>query len=483
MYPPRFSLQFHLSCLFALFMFNGQAQELLAKEGSFGIDNTHRLIVWHNKNIDSIPLANQSKTSIRFNDTIAFENITSALSYKDPLEVTYRNTPYKIYLTKLPIVNIFVDKEIKDDPKIPANFGYFNGDKYLTSLMGIEFRGNLSLSFPKKSFDLEFWTDSISKNSRDLKFKGLKSDDDWILDGLYNEPIRLRSYMATKLWKKIHQPYYLNSEPKAESGFDVKYVEVFINQKYQGIYVLSESISRKLLQLREVEENKVRGELFKASSYEGAPEFIKAPQYNNVFPHWGGFEMEYPIVNYRSHWDTLAALVNLVVKAEEMDFAQKIEQEISIDNAIDYYLLVNLLRATDNLGKNYYLARYSDGEPYFFVPWDLDGVMGIIQAGKRIATTDDMLGNGLFNRLLEVNPAGFKDKTKQRWNTLRQSEFSDSQLFGKMEKIYDRFSTEKIYEREQMIWPSETTKPEHYDYLRAWLKDRLIFLDKHFEGL
>ena len=142
-----------------------------------------------------------------------------------------------------------------------------------------------------------------------------------------------------------------------------------------------------------------------------------------------------------------------------------------------------MLRATDNLGKNYYLARYSEGDPYFFVPWDLDGVMGIIQAGKHIATTDDLLSNGLFKRLINTNPNGFKDKMKERWNVLRQTEYSNNMLLGKMEKIYGRFSNEKIYEREYLIWPAKTSMPEQYNYLRTWLKDRLIYLDKHFEGM
>ncbi|WP_366841162.1 CotH kinase family protein [Lacinutrix sp.] len=48
----------------------------------------------------------------------------------------------------------------------------------------------------KKSFDLEFWADLVSKEKKDIKFKGMRSDDDWILDAMYNEPLRLRSYYS-----------------------------------------------------------------------------------------------------------------------------------------------------------------------------------------------------------------------------------------------------------------------------------------------
>jgi len=482
MLTPRISLLMLLVLLCSPLHIKAQSHEFIAKEGSFGIDKTNKIIVWH-IGADSSLIGNNQKTSISFDNTVKIAIGASQLSYSVPLHFLYLDDPYTLYITRFPVINMVVEDQLKDNLKIPGRFSYFHKDNYLKSVIGIEYRGNLSLSFPKKSYDLEFWTDSINRETRDVKFKGLLVDDDLILDGLYNEPLRLRSFMATKLWKDIHKPYYLESEPKAESGFDVIYVEVFINQKYEGIYALSESVSRKLLHLKRNEDRKIRGELFKAASYEGAPGFIKAPDYNNVFPHWGGFEMEYPIVDYRSHWENLFKLVDLVVNGDDIEFAKQITKEINIDNAVDYYLFVNLLRATDNLGKNYYLAKYDEGEPYFFVPWDLDGVMGIIQDGKRIATTDDMLNNGLYNRLLKLSRERFRDKLKQRWNTLRKTEFSNDNLFGTIERIYKQMNSEKIYERENIIWPLETDKSDHYEYLKDWLNNRLIFLDQHYEGM
>ena len=258
---------------------------------------------------------------------------------------------------------------------------------------------------------------------------------------------------------------------------------MFQNQKYHGLHALSESVDRKLLKLKKHEDGFIRGELFKASAYEGAPSFTKAPDYDNLFPHWGGFEMKYPIIEYRTHWNDLAKFVKLVVSGSDEEFKTQIGQRVNIDNVIDYYLFVNLLRATDNLGKNYYLARYDKSEPYFFVPWDLDGVMGIIQDGKRIPTTDDILSNGLFDRLLKVNPQQYTNKLKIRWGDLRSAEFSTENLLKRIDKLYNRLSSERIYEREQLVWPNDRSKEDHYEYLINWLKNRLEFLDRHFKSL
>ncbi|MGB5822182.1 MAG: CotH kinase family protein [Saonia sp.] len=469
--------------IYSIFSVNCQAQQVMAKDGSFGIDKTNKIIVWHNKNIDPALPTKAEVGSFIFNEKFDVVHKPILLSYSNALKLAYKEELYTLYITKLPIVHITVEKTVQDDSKILGYFTYFNDDKYIKNVMGIEYRGNLSLTFPKKSYDLELWTDSINKKSNDVKFEGLRSDDDWILDGLYNEPLRMRSNLAAKLWLEIHQPHYLSSEPKAKSGFDVRYVEVFKNGQYIGIHSLSESVDRKQLALKRNDKQIIHGELFKASSYEGAPAFKKAPDHNNLFPHWGGFEMRYPMVDGRFHWENLNQFIDLIVHGEDEEFALKIGRQLDMDNAIDYYLLVNLLRATDNLGKNYYLARYQEKSPYFFVPWDLDGVMGIIQDGKRIPTTNDVLSNGLFDRLLKINPDGFRDRLKLRWTALRKTVFSDSKLFSKIEQTYFKLKSEKIYERELMVWPGERTIEDDYEYLNQWLRDRLIYLDVHFENL
>ncbi len=60
-------------------------------------------------------------------------------------------------------------------------------------------------------------------------------------------------------------------------------------------------------------------------------------------------------------------------------------------------------------------------------------------------------GNGLFNRLLELNPNGYKEKVKARWMALRETYFSNETLMSKIDEIYTKFTEEKVYEREQLV--------------------------------
>ena len=443
---------------------------------SYGVDHKHKIIVWNYQ-------LNKENDVTENEVQVAFKNIgvftIPALSYSSPIQ----QNDYTLYLTAFPIINIKANDSIVDEPKKAAKLTYYDHKNTIQSTIGIELRGNISQTFPKKTYDIEFWEDEKGLNNKDVKFKDLRSDDDWILDGIYNEPLRLRSYIASKLWLSIHKPFYTDQKQKAKSGIDLFYVEVFINDAYKGLFTFSEQVDENLLKLKDPENETINGVLYKASGYEGATMFEKLPDFENIFPHWGGYEMEFPVIEYKYHWDDLYAFTDFVLNASTKDFKNKIDQKINLENTIDYYLLMNLLRATDNLGKNYYIAQYDKNTPYFLVPWDLDGVLGTIIDGRHIPTTDDILSNGLFDRLIKDNPKNYRDRLKTRWQNLRKKEFDGSNILAKIDKWYERFDKQKIYEREEILWKPEISREEQLKYLKQWLEKRLIFLDNHFKNL
>lgn len=457
-------------------------KEIIPKKESYGIDKEHKIIVWNFKISDSLKSIN-TPLKIIFDQRSNFIISSGSLSYTTSYDLNYSNKTFRLYITNLPIIKIASDNPIKDEPKIASQFTYVHEDSVTKSTAGVEFRGNISLKFPKKSFDLEFWENPEEKKSKNVQFENLREDDDWILDGLYNEPLRLRSYICNKLWLSIHQPHYQDLDKRAKSGIDMMFTEVFLDNKYIGIHTLTEQVDRKLLRIKKYKKRKIRGELFKASSYNGAPSYQKAPRYKNIFPHWAGYEIEYPFIDYKAQWKNIYRFTKFVVKSKDSIFKKNIAKKFDLDNAIDYFLFINLIRATDNLGKNFYIARYNKSMPYFNIPWDLDGVLGTIQDGKRIPTTDDILSNGLFNRLLKTNPNQYRNRLKERWFTLRENQFSNRSLLKSINQSYNYFKDNKVYERESLVWKSEITLDQHKAYMESWLTDRLSYLDSYFSKL
>ncbi|KZS38899.1 hypothetical protein AWE51_15065 [Aquimarina aggregata] len=456
--------------------------EIIPKEESYGIDKKHKIIVWNFKLPDSLK-SNTDTFKITFGKELDFYSSVDTLLFTKNYNVKINNEIFKLYITKLPLIKIITNQKVKDDPKVPSQFTFAHHYSRKSAVVGVELRGNISLKFPKKSYDLEFWQNSEEETPVDMQFGNLRDDDDWILDGLYNEPLRLRSYFCNKLWLSINNLQYSSLEKDAKSGIDLMFTEVFLNSEYIGIHALTEQVDRKLLQLKKHKKGKVRGELFKAGSHNGAPAYMKAPKYKNIFPHWAGYEVEYPFVNYRAQWKNIRKFTRFVIKSKDSVFKKKVATKFDLNNAIDYFLFVNLVRATDNLGKNFYVARYNRKMPYFNVPWDLDGVLGTIQDGKRITTTNDILSNGLFDRLFRINPSNYRQRLKDRWFSLRKQQFSNDSLLGNVSATYDFFEKNKVYEREALVWPSDIKLTEHLRYIESWLTDRLQYLDTFFSDL
>jgi len=472
---------YYLFLVFSLVVIvNTWAQDSVAEltENYYGIDQKNKIILCHNILIDALIQKDSTRDRLQLGDaSYIFINPPTQLKHTERYLVVNVVDTFQLYITSLPIIKIATPDTIVDEPKKIARMSYVDSTSNFTTTIGIELRGNSALKYPKKSYDLEIRKDSLSEVSADLKFGQLRKDDDWILNSLYNEPLKLRTYFSTKLWLEVHKPSYLSQKPKAKSSNDLVFAEVFLNETYEGVYLLSEPVDRKQLQLKKMKHDTVHGELFKANRYADASSFEKAPTFNNAFPTWGGFQMKYPYENYQSHWEGIYQFVALVSTEEDEDFIAQIEQYLDLDNAIDYFLFVNLLRATDNLGKNYFLARQNHDTPYFFVPWDLDGVLGCIQDGKSIATTNDLLSNGLFNRLLASNPSNYRGRLSKRWEELRATIYSNDRLIENLKEAYSFLDQHKIYERDSLVWPSEKNPMNDLTYMENWLKKRLLFLD------
>lgn len=478
-----------LSVLLIILFFNisfifSQTITINIQENKFGIDKINSIIVSQINNIENYTnIGENKKIFINFNKrNFYFNSIPYKLEYSNSYLITEEKTSkqYKLYFTKLPLVFIKAPNGILNEPKSLAQFTYSDDKQILTSNIGIEIRGGYSQNYPKKTYDIEFWEDKTGKKTKNVSFGNLRNDDDWILDALYNEPLRIRSYLASKLWLKIHTPKYIDKEPEAKSGANVKYVEVFLDNKYNGIYNLSEQVDKKQLKLKKFKK-KMRGELYKGISWEGATTFKKVPKYNNENRIWSGYEFKYPKKEDITDWKNLYDFTYFVINSSNEEFKNNIWNKFDIDNYSDYFLFLNLIRATDNTGKNIYLAKYKENEPYFYVPWDLDGCFGTIWDGTNENVTNDILTNGFIKRILRKNPDNISEKNSNKWFKLRKTIFNSDTLSNSILKQYNFLKNNKVYERETIIYPNYPFSQDDLIYMLTWLENRLKYLDKYFK--
>ncbi len=311
---------------------------------------------------------------------------------------------YQLYFTSLPVVSIEMDG-------MPVNFERRLATASITSSdgvtihadLGINIRGGYSQFLPKKSYRMEFV--SLANDTmvnRNVKLLDLRNDDDWLLLPMFNEPLRLRNAVGHRLWEDMHTLKYQQEEPTALPGTRARYVELILNDKYRGVYLLTERVDRKQLQLKKYSQgHDMEGELYKGSDYAaGTVTFDFLAFYNNNSRTWDGFEKKYPLREMTTDWSGLYELISVILQTSDSVFSQQINSYFDLDNAVDYFLFLNLLYAQDNTGKNLFVARYSAETPFFFVPWDLDGILGIDWKSDFLGIRTDLLSNGLFDRLV-----------------------------------------------------------------------------------
>lgn len=442
----------------------------------FGVDKPNRIILY---NGDSRSISNNQITIGK--NEIDIQTSDTELAIGKKYNVTFGGNNYSLFYSELPIIAISTqNKNVVDDPKINAELHLLEkGKAFSFYQIGIELRGGVSKTYPKKSYSVELWKDQSGAEKEKVSLLGMRKDDDWILDGLWNEPLRIRDYTAHSLWLEMGRVQY--KTPKTKIGIDRKYCELFLNGKYKGVYYLGEKIDRKQLDLTK-NDLQFEGELYKGYTWADGVTYDGVEGFDNNDLTWSGYEAKYPKDLGEVDWNNLHELVKFIVNSSQQDFENEIFDKMDIDNVIDYFIFLNIIYGGDNTGKNVYTARINSTSKYFFIPWDMDGTFGNNWKGERIDRAKGILSNGLYKRLLNI-PI-FKNELKNRWNELRNSQIQNSYLSNLFQSNYNLLEENGVYAREALVSGiAFNYKSSEIDYIISWIDRRIAFLDTYFNNL
>ncbi len=452
--------------------------QLKIDAGHYQVDKNLRLIIC-NSTPDKV---SAGTTSINAGKTYVFSSPINTIQLGTAYTVVSNDTAYKLYFTQLPIINVNVNEAISDDEVGGLiNITDTTGASYNSSI-GIKIRGNYSSTLPKKSYRVQLWKDSKG-TTKDESVFGMRSDKRWLLLAMYNEKLRLNNRVSHELWLKLHPLYYADQEPNAHSTIRTRYVEIFVNNTYQGVYLFTEDMDRKQLQLKKQTTANTGGELYKGDGWDLGTMFSGVPALPTEKTElWGGWELSYPDAD-QTDWKSMYNFTDFVVNSSDTVFKQQISTKLREDNFADYFIFLNLLRAEDNQGKNLFLARYNETAPYFIAPWDLDGTWGYYWSGDQKNVTNDVLSNNLFNRLIATDK--FKTQLATRWFSLRENLLSIDSLYAAIKTNHSFLTGNGVYERESLVWAGDYLSygQDELDYVRTWTQTRVLWLDTYFKSL
>jgi len=405
---------------------------------------------------------------------------------------------------------------IVDEPKINAEI-VFSKNNVISyeGPIGIEIRGASSQSFPKKSYGFE--TRDTNNDDLDVSLLDFPEEEDWILYAPYTDKSLLRNILIYDLSRDIGM--YASR---------TKFVELTINDMYKGVYVFMEKLKRdsnrininKLKDDENTGEDLTGGYILKIDKTAGTNLGEGYNELNSFRSTYSppnatidqkiNFLYEYPdaeditteqkvyISTYVANFED--ALASDDFRDESIGYAPYID----VPSFIDFFLLNELSNNVDGYRLSTFMHKDKNGKLKMGPIWDFNLAFGNADycSGGDINVWAYKFNERCpqdfwqipfwWQRFME-DPA-FVNQLKERWNTLRASTFSESNMNSKIEAytnslnkagaIDTNFQTWSILGT--YIWPNKfvgNTYTDENEYLKTWVRDRLTWLDSNINSL
>ncbi len=402
---------------------------------------------------------------------------------------------YELKCTTLPLMNIeYEGGEIGEDMTAMSMTLFDNtpgaGSRVTVSDGTIHVRGNTTKVFPKKGYRLSLVTDSAGNHTRpnQTALLGMRQDEDWILYPAYNDQEKVRNVFCTNLWKVSCAA---DNAQGIDTGTEYKYLELFLNGEYWGLYALGYPVDEKQLALDPDSD--------KDGLYKGV---LWSTDGNIAFTEGGnpvGFRIKGAFHEAARNWKPLLDYDYLLW--EKRDDTERLYEGIDIDNAIDIALFYNLIQGVDNVSgkmvKNLYLAirEGEDGPTALYAPWDMDLTWGNcflndlsanLVAPYQAAPSDHVLmQSGYLNQILVNGDEEAWNRIYTKYRKLRETAWSQEALGEMLDEYEADVYLSGAYLREMERWPegSYADAADGLGRFREYVSERLRETDRYYEEL
>lgn len=390
--------------------------------------------------------------------------------------------------TTLPLMDITCSGDIGDDD-IDMELTLFDNQRgavnRVTRSSGvIRVRGASSREYPKQGYRLQLTAESPGGHERDSQrsLLGLRQDDDWILYAGYNDEEKVRNVFSSNLWKASCAS---DNAARADAGVEYKYLELFINGEYWGLYALGYPVDKKQLGFGLDSSSEA---LYKIAETTIDERDVARAEDGSV----PGFEQKGVEGTPPEGWDLLLEYY--------ADLYAGYCGGADPDNLIDFCLFINLIQGVDHAGGyyvpkgrlyNFYLAVYRgrDGQAKaLYVPWDLDRTWGHwhnrvpyeISPETQISIEDDLLA---LSQLLQ--DPGVREAFFAKYRALRAGPWSEEALNALIDQCEAAVFSSGAYLRDMARWPDGVygDPADRLDLFRDFVSRRLAAMDAYYQDL
>lgn len=380
-------------------------------------------------------------------------------------------------LTNLPTLYIDLDNgkslgQVEHDIYSTATYTFVDEyleKSYYEQTLSIKGRGNYSWSFAQKPYTI--------KLDEPADFLGMGAAKKWVLITVSSDKSMMHNFLTQKLAASMGLYGTVENE----------YVDVVVNGKYSGTYVLTESIQIHEERLDIPEES---GILFEVQMQYRHSCVLCAVMYENPYAwdrsihlevkEYKGQEVdELDSATMNSAQSEIDSFFDRVEKAMKSGDYRRLESVIDVDSFVNWYLLNEFCRNYDSSFVSSVYCYINDGKLYMGPCWDYDTCYGI-----QFPETDGsfILGEAAWYQwLFEYSPE-FVDKVVERWTELREEGGILDQFIASIDTTVEYISmSEKM---QHSLYPnSELTNipfDDAVEYFKDWIDWRLIWMDDNY---
>ena len=408
---------------------------------------------------------------------------------------------------------------IPDEPKITASLGViWNGpgqknrltdpfNEY-NGLIGIERRGASSQDlFPKLPYAIEL-RDNAGENNP-VALLGMPKESDWALISNYNDKSLIRDALAYNIAAQV-----MDYAPRC------RFVEVMLNNVYQGVYLLTERIKRDpnrvAVSKNNPDEDITGGFILKLDKELG--DSVGGYWNSHVAPLYGLSNQKIRFLYHYPRTEDLVPAQKQYIQQWMRDFEDNLRApgfsdpvngyRKFIDPAtfIDFMWLNEAYKNIDGYRISTYLYKdkdSNDGRLKMGPVWDFnlafgnsnycsgENTTGWMWNFNQICPQDYWVIPFWWDRLQE--DTAFLIEAQQRWKMLREGPLSDQAAMHTVDSlvaVLDGGPRTRNFQRWPVLgvwlWPNNfvgNTYTEEVNYLKNWFISRLHWMDNNVKGL
>ena len=358
------------------------------------------------------------------------------------------------FSTTLPVIYMNTKgQQIRKENAICGNIALLDGNEEAQSVSAvpnsiyraaIKYRGASSYSkFDKKQYRIKFYKNS-KDSTKEVSLAGMGANSEWVLNGPYLDKTMIRNKLVYDLARELN-------------GWapDTRFVELFVDGEYQGVYLAVEPVTNGESRLRLAEFGLLSGEtayVVNRDRIDTGTEEIETWGKTEGYTH-NALYIRYPSKNKITEKQK-EYIKNDISEFEQVLYGENFSDKrigyqayIDMDNWVDYFIINEFAMNYDAGNLSTYVYKELGGKLQL-AAWDFNNGFDNYQWFHTETDRLHTVENSWFDRLWQDE--NFREHVCERYRQLRKTTLSDEHIADKIASYQEKLGD--AVDRNFKVW-------------------------------